>query len=519
MLAAAQGGGRAVVIGGGLLGLEAAWGLKRRGMDVALVHLMPTLMERQLDVAAGALLRRDLEARGIDFFVNGQTEAIIGEGRAEAVQLADGRQLPPIRRAGDRHPAEYRSGAASQARRQSRHPGRRRHGTNEADIYAVGECIEHNGQVFGLVAPIWEQAKVCGARLAGDTAAVYDPPPVFTSLKITGVDVFSAGVLAATDECDEELTLHDAAGGLYKKVILRDDRVVGSVLYGSVADGPWYVQLMRDKADVSSFRDQIVFGRGFAEAAKPRRRSATAGADAGSGGSGAAMESGVIRTTCPYCGVGCGVRVAADGVLSGDQEHPANYGRLCSKGAALGERSATTAGSCSPDRRPHASVGRSARPHRLDVLADHRRLTGRCGGVLCFRPVPHRGLLRRQQADEGNHRQRQYRHEFAALHGVIGRRSVRAFGEDIVPGSMKISKPPIWSFLSAAIRHGAIRCSISASPRHAEKRGTKVVVIDPRRTSTCDIADIHLALRSGTDVAVFAGLLVELIARGACDES
>jgi nitrite reductase (NADH) large subunit len=121
--------------------------------------------------------------------------------------------------------------------------------------------------VFGLVAPIWEQAKVCGARLAGDTAAVYEPQPVFTSLKITGVDVFCAGALAAADIADEELTLHDAKGGLYKKIILRDDRVVGSVLYGSVTDGPWYVQLMRDKADVSTFRDQIVFGRDFAEQA------------------------------------------------------------------------------------------------------------------------------------------------------------------------------------------------------------------------------------------------------------
>jgi nitrite reductase (NADH) large subunit len=267
MLAAAQGGGRAVVIGGGLLGLEAAWGLKRRGMEVALVHLMPTLMERQLDVAAGALLRRDLEARGIGFFVNGQTEAIVGEGRAEAVQLADGRQIPAdfvVLAIGIRPNIDLARQAKLDVNRGILVGDDMR--TSDADIYAVGECIEHNGQVFGLVAPLWEQAKVCGARLAGDTAAVYEPPPIFTSLKITGVDVFSAGVLAASDECDEELTLHDAAGGLYKKVILRDDRVVGSVLYGSVADGPWYVQLMRDKTDVSSFRDQIVFGRGFAEA-------------------------------------------------------------------------------------------------------------------------------------------------------------------------------------------------------------------------------------------------------------
>ena len=201
------------------------------------------------------------------FFVNGQTEAIVGAGRAEAVQLADGRQIPAdfvVLAIGIRPNIDLARQAKLDVNRGILVGDDMR--TSEADVYAVGECIEHNGQVFGLVAPLWEQAKVCGARLAGDTAAVYEPPPIFTSLKITGVDVFSAGVLAASDECDEELTLHDAAGGLYKKVILRDDRVVGSVLYGSVADGPWYVQLMRDKTDVSSFRDQIVFGRGFAEA-------------------------------------------------------------------------------------------------------------------------------------------------------------------------------------------------------------------------------------------------------------
>jgi len=268
MIEAAKSDRRAVVIGGGLLGLEAAWGLKRRGMSVALVHLMPTLMERQLDVAAGTLLHRDLEARGIAFFTNSQTEEILGTDRAEAVVLADGRIIPAdlvVLAIGIRPDIDLVRTAKLDVNR----------GvvvgddmaTSDPDIYAVGECVEHNGQVFGLVAPIWDQAKVCGARLAGDATAVYVPPPVFTSLKITGVDVFSAGALAAADEADQEITLHDAKRGLYKKVILRDDKIVGSVLYGSVADGPWYVQLMRDKVDVSSFRDQLVFGQAFAEQA------------------------------------------------------------------------------------------------------------------------------------------------------------------------------------------------------------------------------------------------------------
>ncbi|MFZ1923541.1 MAG: FAD-dependent oxidoreductase [Xanthobacteraceae bacterium] len=291
MIAAASSDRRAVVIGGGLLGLEAAWGLKRRGMSVAVVHLMPTLMERQLDVAAAELLRRDLDARGIAIFTNAQTEAIVGEERAQGVVLADGRRLPAdlvVLAVGVRPNIELAGDAGLDVNRGILVGDDM--ATSDPDICAVGECIEHNGQVCGLVAPIWEQTKVCGARLAGDERAAYAPPPSFTSLKITGIDVFSAGALAAADDADQEITLHDAKRGLYKKVILRDDRVVGSVLYGSVGDGPWYVQLMHDKADVAPIRDQIIFGHDFAEraaAAKPETSvappadSGAVGADAG----------------------------------------------------------------------------------------------------------------------------------------------------------------------------------------------------------------------------------------------
>ena len=267
MVEASQSHRRAVVIGGGLLGLEAAWGLKRRGMSVAVVHLMATLMERQLDATAGELLQRDLDARGIAFFTNGQTEEILGADKAEGVRLADGREVPAdlvVLAIGIRPNIDLARAAGLDINLGLLVGDDMR--TSDPHIYAVGECIEHNGQVFGLVAPIWEQAKVCGARLAGDDAAVYLPPPVFTSLKITGVDVFSAGALAAADESDDEITLHDAKRGVYKKVVLRGDRVVGSVLYGQVADGQWYVRLMREKADISAFRDQLVFGRAAAEA-------------------------------------------------------------------------------------------------------------------------------------------------------------------------------------------------------------------------------------------------------------
>ncbi len=217
MLGAASDHRRAVVIGGGLLGLEAAWGLKRRGMKVAVVHLMPTLMERQLDTAAGVLLQRDLEARGIAFFTNSQTEEMLGTFHAEGVVLADGRRLAAdlvVMAVGIRPNIDLARAAKLDVNRGILVGGDM--GTSDPAIYAIGECIEHNGQVFGLVAPIWEQAKVCAARLAGDESAVYVLQPVFTSLKITGVDVFSAGALAPADEAHEEITLHDAKRGLYK---------------------------------------------------------------------------------------------------------------------------------------------------------------------------------------------------------------------------------------------------------------------------------------------------------------
>jgi len=268
MIAASKRHRRAIVIGGGLLGLEAAWGLRRRGMAVAVVHLMPTLMERQLDITAGEMLRCDLHARGIKFFTNAQTEAILGTERAVGVRLADGRQIAGdlvVIAMGIRPNVNLAAAAGLDVNRGILVGDDMR--TSDPKIYAVGECIEHNGQVFGLVAPIWEQAQVCGARLAGDEAAVYLPSPVVTSLKITGVSVFSAGALAAEDTVDEELALHDPRRGIYKKLVLRDGRIVGCVLYGDVADGSWYFELMRDEADVSPFRERIVFGRDFAEAA------------------------------------------------------------------------------------------------------------------------------------------------------------------------------------------------------------------------------------------------------------
>jgi len=266
MLDAARTQKRAVVIGGGLLGLEAAWGLKQRGMSVALVHLMPTLMERQLDAAAGQLLQRDLDRRGIAFFTDGQTEEIVGTDRAEGVQLADGRFIPAdlvVLAIGIRPNIDLAKKADLEVNRGIVVTDDMR--TSDPDIFAVGECVEHRGAVFGLVAPIWDQAKVCASRLAGEDHALFTSKALSTSLKITGVDVFSAGALMAEGESDDEITLRDDNRGLYKKIVLRDGKLVGAVLYGDVADGQWYLGLMRDKKDISDIRDKLVFGRAFAE--------------------------------------------------------------------------------------------------------------------------------------------------------------------------------------------------------------------------------------------------------------
>jgi nitrite reductase (NADH) large subunit len=270
MLAAAKVHKRAVVIGGGLLGLEAAWGLKQRGMSVALVHLMPTLMERQLDAAAGQLLQRDLDRRGIAFFTDGQTEEITGTERAEGVQLADGRFIPAdlvVLAIGIRPNIDLAKAADLDVNRGIVVTDDMR--TTDPDIFAVGECVEHRGAVFGLVAPIWDQAKVCAKRLTGDESALFTSRALSTSLKITGVDVFSAGALMAEGDSDDEITLRDDNRGLYKKIVLRDGKLVGAVLYGDVADGQWYLSLMQGKTDISEIRDKLVFGRAFAESLPP----------------------------------------------------------------------------------------------------------------------------------------------------------------------------------------------------------------------------------------------------------
>ena len=252
----------AVVIGGGLLGLEAANGLLQRGMDVTVVHLMPWLMERQLDRTAAGMLQKTLEQKGLRFALEKQTEAIVGEnGRVTAVKLASGELLPAdlvVMAIGIRPNTDLARDAGLHCTRGIVVDDTMQ--THDPRIYAVGECVAHRGSTYGLVAPLFEMAKVCATHLARFGIGRYVGSVTSTKLKVTGIDVFSAGDFTG-GEGTEEITMHDAIGGVYKRLVLRDDRLVGAVLYGDTVDGAWYFQLLRDRQNVAQIRDQLMFGQ------------------------------------------------------------------------------------------------------------------------------------------------------------------------------------------------------------------------------------------------------------------
>lgn len=252
---------RAVVIGGGLLGLEAAWGLHQQGMAVTVVHLAPHLMERQLDAPAGGMLERSLRERGVEFRLEAQTEALLGDERVEAVRFADGEELPAelvVMAAGIRPNIELAKAAGIRCERGILVSDTMQ--TFDPRIYAVGECVQHRGQCYGLVAPLFEQAKVCANHLAEAGFAAYEGSVTSTKLKVTGIDLFSAGDFTDTEDT-EAIVYQDPAGGVYKKLVLQEDRIRGAVLYGDTSDGAWYFQLLKDGTAVSDFRDSLLFGQ------------------------------------------------------------------------------------------------------------------------------------------------------------------------------------------------------------------------------------------------------------------
>ncbi|QPC91842.1 nitrite reductase large subunit NirB [Mesorhizobium sp. INR15] len=263
MMLAAQSRAKAVVIGGGLLGLEAAAGLNAQGMDVTVLHVMPTLMERQLDPAAGYLLQRAVEERGIKVITKANTQAITGNGKVERVELADGTVIPAtlvVMAVGIRPNATIAKEAGLAVNRGIVVDAGMR--SNDPDIYALGECAEVNGQVYGLVAPLYEMARVAASQLAGDGAAAFVHSDTPTKLKVTGIELFSLGDFADGDD-RQEIVLRDASAGVYKRLVLKDDRIIGTVLYGETADGAWFNDLKKKQTDISEMRDTLIFGQSY----------------------------------------------------------------------------------------------------------------------------------------------------------------------------------------------------------------------------------------------------------------
>jgi len=256
----------AVVIGGGLLGLEAAYGLKQRGMNVTVLHLMDRIMERQLDGRASQLLRHSIEQKGIHIITEANTEALIGDenGHVKQIRLKDGTVLDAdlvVFAVGIRPNIALAQSAGLRCNRGVLVNDTMQ--TFDPSIYAVGECIEHRGQTFGLVEPLWGQAFICATHLAEHGSLTFKAPTVPTQLKVSGVDVFSAGNFEPKDDY-EDIILNDEKRQIYKRIIIQSDRVIGAVLFGDTEDGMWYAELIADQTPVSSFRNKLLFGRDFA---------------------------------------------------------------------------------------------------------------------------------------------------------------------------------------------------------------------------------------------------------------
>ncbi len=256
----------AVVIGGGLLGLEAAYGLKQRGMNVTVLHLMDRIMERQLDGRASQLLRHSIEQKGIHIITEANTEALIGDenGHVKQIRLKDGTVLDAdlvVFAVGIRPNIALAKSAGLRCNRGVLVNDTMQ--TFDPSIYAVGECIEHRGQTFGLVEPLWGQAFICATHLAEHGSLTFKAPTVPTQLKVSGVDVFSAGNFEPKDDY-EDIILNDEKRQIYKRIIIQSDRVIGAVLFGDTEDGMWYAELIADQTPVSSFRNKLLFGRDFA---------------------------------------------------------------------------------------------------------------------------------------------------------------------------------------------------------------------------------------------------------------
>ncbi|NOQ93159.1 MAG: NAD(P)/FAD-dependent oxidoreductase [Methylophaga sp.] len=252
---------KAIVIGGGLLGLEAANGLMIQGMDVSVVHRGHILMNQQLDQAASDLMLEELQAKGLHFLMDYDTAELIGKDRVEKVRFKDGTEVeadlvvmavgvrPNIQLAQESGIACERGVLVDDTLK-----------TYSANIYAVGECVQYRNETFGLVAPLYEQAKVCANQLASLSGDKYISSVTATKLKVTGINLFSAGDFIG-DEESEALVYQDPSRHIYKKLVLKENKIIGTLLYGDTTDGNWYFSLLGDGKDISAIRDDILFGQ------------------------------------------------------------------------------------------------------------------------------------------------------------------------------------------------------------------------------------------------------------------
>jgi nitrite reductase (NADH) large subunit len=261
---AASKGARVVVIGGGLLGLEAAYGLAKARAQVTVIHLMDRLMERQLDQRAALMLKQAVEAKGIAVRLEAQTARIVGKAKVEGVELRDGSTVAAdavVVAVGIRPSTELARTGGIEINRGIIVDDNLE--TSVSGIHAIGECAEHRGLCYGLVEPAYEQAQLLARRLAGGDV-VYPGSVLATNLKVSGVNVFSAGdFLGATGGADE-IVLSDPGVGVYKKLVIANDRLIGAVLFGDTADGLWYLDLIREGGSIEGLRDDLVFGRALA---------------------------------------------------------------------------------------------------------------------------------------------------------------------------------------------------------------------------------------------------------------
>ena len=253
---------RVAVIGGGLLGLEAANGLLKRGVEVTVIHDVNCLMNRQLDTEAALMLQRELEARGMHFRMGAVTAEIVArdEGNLSHIRFKDGSTLETdlvIMAVGIRPNVALAKQAGLQVDKAIVVNDTLQ--TFDPRIYAVGECVQHRGSLFGLVAPLYEQGRVCATHLAELGVSRFVQKATATTLKVSGVSLFSAGDFSGANT--ESMVLRDPSSGIYKRVFMKDDKVVGAVLFGDTRDGNWYFDLIRGADDMSGHRDDLIFGK------------------------------------------------------------------------------------------------------------------------------------------------------------------------------------------------------------------------------------------------------------------